>query len=93
MMYKWDPARALELIEVDYEALVTDTENTVRRVLQYAGLSWNDACLDYFNRQAATATASAHQVREAPHRRSVGHWKHFAEQLRPLFQTLDETDD
>ena len=93
LMQTWRDRFGEHFIEVDYEALVTDTENTVRRVLQYAGLSWNDACLDYFNRQAATATASAHQVREAPHRRSVGHWKHFAEQLRPLFQTLDETDD
>ena len=93
LMQTWRDRFGEHFIEIDYEALVTDTENTVRRVLQYAGLSWNDACLDYFNREAATATASAHQVREAPHRRSVGHWKHFAEQLRPLFQTLDETDD
>jgi tetratricopeptide (TPR) repeat protein len=93
LMQTWRDRFGEHFIEVDYEALVTDTEDTLRRVLQYAGLSWNDACLDYFNRVTATATASAHQVREAPHQRSVGHWKHFAEQLRPVVEILGNPDD
>jgi tetratricopeptide (TPR) repeat protein len=93
LMQTWRERFGEQFIEVSYEALVTDTEDTLRRVLQYAGLSWNDACLDYFNRDTATATASAHQVREAPHRRSVGHWRHFAEQLRPVAEILGYTDD
>ena len=93
LMQTWRNRFGEHFIEVDYEALVADTEGTLRRVLQYAGLSWNDACLDYFNRDAATATASAYQVREAPHQRSVGHWRHFAEQLRPVSEILGYTDD
>jgi hypothetical protein len=57
-------------------------------VLQYIGLSWNDACLEYFSRDSAVTTASAYQVREAPHQRSVDHWKHFAEELGPVRDVL-----
>ena len=93
LMRSWRDRFGDRFIEVDYEALVGNTEETLRSVLQYAGLSWNDACLDYFNRDTATATASAHQVREAPHQRSVGHWKHFGQQLRPVAEILDGQDD
>lgn len=76
-------------IEVDYEALVGNTEETLRGVLQYVGLSWNDACLEYFERDSVVTTASARQVREAPHQRSVDHWRHFAAQLRSVAAILD----
>jgi hypothetical protein len=79
--------------EVDYESLVNKPEETVRSVLQYIGLSWNDACLKYFEREPGTTTASAHQVREAPHQRSVGHWRNFEEQLRPVAAILGESND
>ena len=92
-MRSWRDRFGDRFIEVDYEALVGNTEETLRSVLQYAGLSWNDACLDYFSRDSATSTASAHQVREAPHQRSVGHWRHFAEQLQPVADILGSQDD
>jgi tetratricopeptide (TPR) repeat protein len=93
LMQSWRDRFGERFIEVDYEALVGNTEETLRSVLQYAGLSWNDACLDYFRRDSATATASAHQVREAPHQRSVGHWRHFQQQLRPVAEILGRDDD
>jgi hypothetical protein len=93
LMRTWRERFADRFVEVDYEALVGSTEETLRFVLQYAGLSWNDACLDYFKHDTATATASAHQVREAPHQRSVGHWKHFSAQLQPAARILGYRDD
>jgi tetratricopeptide (TPR) repeat protein len=93
LMQSWRERFGDRFIEVDYEALVSNTEETLRGVLQYAGLSWNDACLDYFRRESATATASAYQVREAPHQRSVGHWKNFERQLQPVAGILGRYDD
>ena len=84
LMDSWRDRFGERFIEVEYEKLVADPEETLRPVLQFIGLSWNDACLEYFSRESAVTTASAHQVREAPHQRSVGHWKHFEQQLRPF---------
>lgn len=88
LMAVWRERFGERFIEVDYEALVSEPENTLRPVLQYIGLSWNDACLEYFSRDSAVTTASAYQVREAPHQRSVNHWKHFAEELGPVRDVL-----
>lgn len=76
-------------LDVQYEDLVTDTEECLRRVLDYVGLSWNAACLDYSNQRGVTATQSAAQVREAPHGRSIGRWKRYEQQLKPLRRALD----
>ena len=77
-------------LDVDYEHLVTDTEDCLRRVLGYVGLSWNAACLDYVNASGAVATQSAGQVRQRPHRRSIGRWQKFRSQLQPLYRLLDD---
>ena len=88
LMDTWRDRFGDRFVEVDYEALVRDPEETLRPVLQFIGLSWNDACLEYFSRESAVTTASAYQVREAPHQRSVSHWKNFEEQLEPVREIL-----
>jgi len=88
LMAVWRERFGERFIEVDYEALVSEPEETLRPVLQFIGLSWNDDCLTYFSRDTAVTTASAYQVREAPHQRSVNHWKHFADELTPVHELL-----
>lgn len=88
LMDTWRDRFGDRFVEVNYETLVKDPEETLRSVLQYIGLSWNDACLEYFSRDSAVTTASAYQVREAPHQRSVDHWKNFEEQLSPVREVL-----
>lgn len=89
LMDVWRERFGKRIIEIDYEHLVAEPEDALRSVLQYVGLSWNEACLNYFRRPSATSTASAHQVREAPHQRSVGRWRRFAEHLQPALDVLD----
>jgi tetratricopeptide (TPR) repeat protein len=88
LMATWRERFPQRFIDVDYESLVTDTEDTLRPVLQYIGLSWNRDCLDYFKGAARSSTASAVQVQEAPHSRSVGRWKRHEQALRPALEIL-----
>ncbi len=74
--------------ELRYEDLVSDTEDTLRQVLEYVGLSWQDQCLDFANSKTAVITASAAQVRELPHRRSIGRWRKYEKQLGTLRSQL-----
>lgn len=75
-------------IDVRYEDLVQNTETTVRDLLDRLDLSWQDACIRYFENSSGVTTASAAQVREAPHTRSIGRWRHYAEMLQPMLQVL-----
>ena len=90
LMDTWRERFPGRFIDVDYESLVSNPEETLRPVLQYIGLSWNPACLDYFTGAAHSSTASAVQVREAPHSRSVGRWQRHEQELQPALKILAE---
>jgi hypothetical protein len=58
-------------------------------LLERLGLEFEEACLNFDRSEAVSSTASAVQVREKIHTRSVNRWKHFAEQLEPLYDYLE----
>lgn len=84
----WHRVLRGRMIEVEYESLVTDQEPETRRLLDRLGLGFEDACLRFEENTGASNTASAVQVREKMHNRSVGRWRHFESQLRPLGEFL-----
>ena len=75
---------------VRYEDLVVDPKPVVENLLSYCGLSYEEACLRFFENEKATTTASAVQVRQALFQSSIGKWRHFEEQLQPVREILGE---
>lgn len=85
----WRATLGERLVEVEYEALVTDQEAQTRLLLARLGLEFEEGCLHFDRNEAASTTASSVQVREKIHARSVRRWTHFREQLQPLRQMLE----
>lgn len=75
-------------LDVQYEELVADFENQVRRILDYCGLAWSDACLSFHATDRPVRTASQVQVRRPIYRSSVGRWRPDEATLRPLLDGL-----
>ena len=71
---------------VDYENLVSAQEQTTRELLDGCKLGWNPACLNPEQSTAPTTTASAVQVREPVHTRSVNQWQRYARQLGSIVE-------
>lgn len=88
LMAHWETVLPGAIHTVHYEQLVSDLEPQSRALLAHCGLPWEDACLDFHRSAAASTTASASQVREPVHQRSVGRWRHFARELEPLAERL-----
>ena len=88
LMQHWRELLGDRLIEVDCEDLVFAQEDTTARVLARLGLAMEPDCLDFHTNPAAVATASASQVREPVHSRSVGRWRHYRAQLSQLHEQL-----
>ena len=80
----WKNVLKDRVIEVEYESLVSDPEGQIRGLLDKLGLDFEQACLDFDQNKAPSATASAVQVREKAHTRSISKWKNFADELQPL---------
>ncbi len=78
------------MLEVEYEALTSDFEPQARRLIDYCGLEWDDACLKFHENKRAVRTASLAQVRKPIYTDSVSFWKNYEQQLRPLYDILHE---
>lgn len=85
----WREVLQDRLIEVEYESLVSDTENQTRLLLDKLGLSFEISCLEFDKNKAPSATASSVQIREKTHSRSVNKWQRFSDQLKPLTEHLE----
>lgn len=75
-------------IEVDYEAVVGDVEGQARRLIDFLGLAWNDACVRFHETRRTIRTASVNQVRQPIYQTSKGRWKAHARHLEPLLAAL-----
>lgn len=73
---------------VDYETLVEEPEAETRRLLEFCGLDFEQACLDFQENTAPVATASVAQVRQPMYRSSVDRWKRYQPQLEPALEIL-----
>jgi hypothetical protein len=77
-------------LEVDYEALVSEPEKQTRRLLDFLGLAWNEACLRFFETRRAINTASFTQVRRPMYRTSIGSASAQRSHLQPLITALGD---
>lgn len=91
MMGHWRNVYPDDILTVPYEAVVTQPETEVRRMLDFLGLPFEAACLEFHKGSGPVKTASVWQVREPLHDRSIGRWKHYEAYLRaqPSHPALD----
>lgn len=88
LLAHWQQVLPGRILEVAYEDIVESQESTTRKLLDFCGLPWEDACLAFEQNTAPVATASAVQVRSPIYRSSLHRWRRYAEQLQPLKELL-----
>ncbi len=76
------------ILDVHYEALVSDFEPQARRLVAHCGLDWDPACLSFHETERPVRTASVVQVRQPIYSSSVRRWRPGDELLRPLLDGL-----
>ncbi|MFT3727382.1 MAG: sulfotransferase [Terricaulis sp.] len=82
----------LDLLEVEYGALIADLEREARRMAEFLNLPFAPAMLRYDQtaRQRAISSASARQVINPIYNRSLARWKRYARELKPVMPLLEE---
>lgn len=88
LMVHWHRVLPGRILDVAYEEIVSALEPTTRRLLDYLGLGFEEACLEFHHNPAPSTSASAVQVRQRLYDSSVEQWRHYAEQLAPLAARL-----
>jgi tetratricopeptide (TPR) repeat protein len=88
LMAHWHEVLPGKILHVQHEDVLDDLEGQVRRMLDYLGLPFEPACLDFHNTERAVRTASSAQVRQPINRKGVDVWRPFEAYLAPLKDAL-----
>jgi tetratricopeptide (TPR) repeat protein len=88
LMAHFDAVLPGRVHRVIHEDLVDRPEREVRRLLDYLGLPFEEACLAFHENRRPVRTASAEQVRRPINRAGLGRWKPFEPWLGPLKAAL-----
>ncbi|MEH6725172.1 MAG: sulfotransferase, partial [Hyphomicrobiales bacterium] len=86
----WQANLPLRIFDLNYEALIADQEGTSRKLIDFLGLDWDDACLAYFSNARSVTTPSRWQVRQPIYKTSVKRWKRYEKHLGPLIDSLGD---
>lgn len=89
LMDNWRTLFADNIIDVEYEAFVSDLDTEAKKLIDALGLEWNNACLEFYNAKRYVHTASVTQVRKPVYTSSIGRWKSYKQHLEPLAKALD----
>lgn len=90
LMAHWNRALPVSMLEFSYEATVDDFETQARRLLDFCGLDWEPACLDFHRTERPVLTASKGQVRRPIYTSSKGKWRVFERELEPLRRAIEQ---
>lgn len=90
LMTLWRRRFEGRFFDIAYEDTARDLEPNARALIEYLELPWEDACLHFHKQDAAVTTASAVQVRQPAHTRSIGRWRRYEKQLRLMRETLEK---
>jgi tetratricopeptide (TPR) repeat protein len=90
LMDTWRERFPGRFFDISYEATARDLEPNARALIDYLDLPWEEACLRFHQQEGAVSTASAVQVREPAHTRSIGRWRRYREHLQPMMEELQQ---
>ena len=88
LMAHWDDVLPGFVLRVQHEDVVENLEGEVRRLLDFCGLPFERACVEYHRTERSVYTPSSEQVRSPINRRGLDQWRHFEPWLAPLKRAL-----
>jgi len=88
LMAHFDRVSPGSIQRVIHEQLLAEPEAEIRRLLDFLGLPFDEACLRFHETRRPVRTASAEQVRRPIDREGVDSWKRFERWLDPLKAAL-----
>jgi tetratricopeptide (TPR) repeat protein len=90
LMDHWDEALPGQVLRVHHEDVVDDLEGSVRRILDFLGLPFEQACLEFHKNVRSVKTASSEQVRQPIYREGLDQWRHYEPWLTELKEKLGD---
>ena len=90
LMLHWQQVLPNPMLDVEYATLATDFEATVRKLVEFCGVRFDERCLSFHETRRRVATPSAGQVRQPIYTSSIGRWRRYEKYLSSLTEALSK---
>ena len=91
LMKFWNQQYKNKIYNLSYEVLVSDSQNEIKKLLNYCDLEWDDNCLQHHkNFKTPIATVSLTEARRPIYKSSVNFSKNYSDYLAKFFAKLDK---
>lgn len=90
LMRHWKEVLPGRVLTIHHEDVVEDLELSVRRILDYCGLDFEPACLEFHQTRRSVHSASSEQVRQPISREGLHQWRNYEPWLGPLRAALGD---
>jgi tetratricopeptide (TPR) repeat protein len=90
LMAHWRQVLPNPILTLALKDWVEDFDGTLRRVLDFIDLPYDETCERFYESDARVRTVSRAQVRQPVNARGLGRWRGYAAQLQPLIAALEE---
>ncbi|MGB2237866.1 MAG: tetratricopeptide repeat-containing sulfotransferase family protein [Pseudomonadales bacterium] len=91
LMTHWNSVLPNFILTVHHEAVVFDLETQVRRMLDFCGLPFDAACLNFHRTERSVRTPSSEQVRQPIYQSGLNAYQPFEPWLAPLKTAIGDT--
>ena len=88
LMDHWEKVLPLPILEVEYESVVANPQETITEVLEFCNLSWTDSIMDFYKSKRIVNTASYNQITRPLYSSSVNNAVPYMKHLTELVDAL-----
>ena len=90
LMTHWETVLPGKILRIQHEDIVDDLEGQVRLLLEFCGLEFEPACIEFYKTERSVRTASSEQVRQPLFREGLDQWKNYEPWLDDLKNALGD---
>ena len=90
LLQYWNKKYQERIYSLNYEKLTIEQELETKKLIEYIGLDWEDACLSPHKNTRNVQTASVKQVRNRVYTGSSKAWQRYALYLNNIFDNISD---
>ena len=88
LMNFWTETSSNEFLNINYEDLINNQKDEIKKLLSFCELSWNDACLNFTKNKNPIKTVSVSQARSPMYKSSIKSSDKYKSYFSNLFENL-----
>ena len=88
LMDHWNSVLPDQILSINYEDVVNNFEESVRKILEYCEIPFEQQCLEFYKSKRSVKTPSAEQVRQPIYTSGMDYWKNYEPYLDDLKNNL-----